>query len=85
MVKNSTNPLSITTFLNNSEAISSSGVLFNLETSSPTFYIPKTESYLEARLWDKIFTFSEKYLGLENGTIKATFLVETLPAAFQTA
>ncbi len=49
----------------------------------PTFYIPKTESYLEARLWDKIFTFSEKYLGLENGTIKATFLVETLPAAFQ--
>ena len=49
----------------------------------PAFYIPKTESYLEARLWNSIFSFSEKYMGISPGTIKATFLIETLPAAFQ--
>ena len=49
----------------------------------PTFYIPKTESYPEAGLWNRIFSFSEKYMGLKPGTIKATFLIETLPAAFQ--
>ncbi|MHB8395999.1 MAG: malate synthase A [Thermoplasmataceae archaeon] len=50
---------------------------------SPCFYIPKTEGYLEARLWDRIFSFSESYLGIRAGTIKATFLIETLPAAFE--
>ncbi len=48
----------------------------------PCFYIPKTESYLEARLWNDIFTFAEDYLKMKRGSIRATFLIETLPAAF---
>ena len=51
--------------------------------SRPYFYLPKIEHYKEARLWDEIFTFSEKALDLPLGTIKATVLIETLPAAFQ--
>jgi len=50
---------------------------------TPCFYIPKLESYLEARLWADIFSFTEKFLSIEQGTFKATVLVETLPLAFQ--
>ena len=49
----------------------------------PYFYLPKTEHHLEARLWNDVFTFAEEALGLEPGTIRATVLIETLPAAFQ--
>ncbi|MDP9346968.1 MAG: malate synthase A [Actinomycetota bacterium] len=51
--------------------------------SGPYFYLPKLESHLEARLWDDVFTFAEQELGIEHGTIKATVLIETLPAAFE--
>lgn len=49
----------------------------------PFFYLPKMESYQEARLWNDVFNFAQAALGVENGTIKATVLIETLPAAFQ--
>lgn len=49
----------------------------------PYFYIPKLERALEARLWDDIFTFSEQHRGLPKGTIRATVLIETLPAALE--
>jgi malate synthase len=51
--------------------------------SGPYFYLPKLESYLEARLWNDVFVAAETALGLAIGTIKATVLIETLPAAFQ--
>jgi malate synthase len=49
----------------------------------PYFYIAKIENHLEARLWDDIFTFSENALGIEHGAIRATVLIETIPAAFE--
>ena len=49
----------------------------------PYFYIPKIESSEEALLWNEIFTYTESALGLEHGTIRATVLIETLPAAFE--
>ncbi|GHD12380.1 malate synthase A [Zhihengliuella salsuginis] len=49
----------------------------------PFYYLPKLESYLEARLWNDVFTFAEAELGLEHGTVRATVLIETIPAAFQ--
>ncbi|MFA5607787.1 MAG: malate synthase A [Leucobacter sp.] len=49
----------------------------------PYFYIAKLESSEEARLWDDIFTYTEAELGLPHGTIRATVLIETLPAAFE--
>lgn len=49
----------------------------------PYYYLPKMESYLEARLWNDVFTFAEESLGIEHGTIRATVLIETIPAAFQ--
>ena len=51
--------------------------------SGPYFYLPKMESHLEARLWNDIFVASQRHLGLANGTIKATALIETLVAAFE--
>ncbi|MBV9714708.1 MAG: malate synthase A [Solirubrobacterales bacterium] len=51
--------------------------------SGPYFYLPKMESHLEARLWNDVFTFSQEALGIPHGTIKATVLIETLPAAFE--
>jgi malate synthase len=51
--------------------------------TGPYFYLPKMESHLEARLWNDVFTFSQEALGIERGTIKATVLIETLPAAFE--
>jgi len=49
----------------------------------PYFYLPKLEHFHEAQLWADIFAFSERELGIEHGTIRATVLIETLPAAFQ--
>ena len=49
----------------------------------PYFYIAKLESSEEAKLWDDVFTFTEQRLGLPHGTIRATVLIETLPAAFE--
>ena len=51
--------------------------------SGPYLYLPKLESHLEARLWNEVFCFSQEALGVERGTIKATVLIETLPAAFE--
>jgi len=51
--------------------------------SGPYFYLAKTENHLEARLWDDVFTFSENALGIPHGTIRATVLIETIPAAFE--
>jgi malate synthase len=51
--------------------------------SGPYFYLPKLESHLEARLWNEVFTRAQEALGLPVGTIKATVLIETLPAAFE--
>ncbi len=51
--------------------------------SGPYFYLPKLESRLEARLWNEVFVYAESELGLPQGAIKATVLIETLPAAFE--
>jgi malate synthase len=49
----------------------------------PFFYLPKLESHLEARLWNDVFTFAESYVGLAPGSVRATVLIETIPAAFE--
>ena len=49
----------------------------------PYYYLPKMESHLEARLWNDIFTFAEEYVGIPRGSIRATVLIETIPAAFE--
>ena len=49
----------------------------------PFYYLPKLETYQEARLWNDVFNFSQAVVGVPNGTIKTTVLIETLPAAFQ--
>lgn len=51
--------------------------------SGPYFYLPKLESHHEARLWNDVFLFAQERLGIAKGTIKATVLIETLPAAFE--
>ena len=51
--------------------------------TGPYFYLPKMETYLEARLWNEVFVYAQEKLGIPNGTCKATILIETLPAAFQ--
>src|SRR5665213_1300062 len=51
--------------------------------AAPYFYLPKMESHLEARLWNEVFTDAQAMLGVPHGTIKATVLIETLPAAFE--
>lgn len=48
----------------------------------PYFYLPKIEAHEEARLWNDVFVEAQNHLGLDVGTIKATVLIETLPAAF---
>jgi malate synthase len=63
-------------FFHNARALVESG-------TGPYFYVPKLESHLEARVWNDVFTFAERSLGLPIGTIKATVLIETLPAAFE--
>ncbi len=49
----------------------------------PYFYLPKMEHHLEARLWNDAFTIAQHALGMAHGTIRATCLIETFPAAFQ--
>jgi len=49
----------------------------------PYFYLAKMESHLEARLWNDVFTHAERELGIEHGTVRATVLIETIPAAFE--
>ncbi len=49
----------------------------------PYFYLPKMESHLEARLWNDIFVFSQNELGVPQGTVRATVLIETVLAAFE--
>ena len=51
--------------------------------SGPYFYLPKMESHLEARLWNDAFVLAQDRLGIDRGTIKATVLIETIPAAFE--
>ncbi|MGY1590546.1 malate synthase A [Geodermatophilus sp. SYSU D00708] len=49
----------------------------------PYFYLPKMESHLEARLWNDAFNRAQDFLGIPRGTIRATVLIETYPAAFE--
>ncbi len=63
-------------FFHNAQTLISNG-------RGPYFYLPKMESHLEARLWHDVFAWSEEVLGIPRGTIRATCLIETLPAAFQ--
>src|SRR3569833_4371294 len=51
--------------------------------SGPYFYLPKLESHLEARLWNDVFNRAQDELGIPRGTIRATVLIETIPAAFE--
>ena len=51
--------------------------------AGPYFYLPKLESHLEARLWNEVFVMTQNELGLPQGTIKATVLIETILAAFE--
>ncbi len=63
-------------FFHNAERLVAQG-------SGPYFYLPKLESHLEARLWNEVFNEAEARMHLPRGTIKATVLIETLPAAFE--
>jgi malate synthase len=49
----------------------------------PYFYLAKMESHLEARLWNDAFRIAQEALGIPQGTIRATVLIETIPAAFE--
>ncbi|MFI1829250.1 malate synthase A [Streptomyces sp. NPDC020412] len=49
----------------------------------PYFYLPKTESHLEARLWNEVFVFAQEYVGIPQGTVRATVLIETITAAYE--
>jgi malate synthase len=51
--------------------------------SGPYFYLPKLESHREARLWNDVFDLAQEALGVPRGTIRATVLIETIPAAFE--
>jgi malate synthase len=63
-------------FFHNAKALLDKG-------SGPYFYLPKMESHLEARLWNDVFTHAQRALGIPHGTIRATVLIETIPAAFE--
>ncbi|MEP3276960.1 MAG: malate synthase A [Stappiaceae bacterium] len=63
-------------FFHNASALAAKG-------TGPYYYLPKMESHLEARLWNDVFNFAQEERGVERGTIKATILIETLPAAFE--
>ena len=51
--------------------------------SGPYFYLPKLESHLEARLWNDVFVMAQRELGIAQGSVKATVLIETILAAFE--
>jgi malate synthase len=63
-------------FFHNAQALLAKG-------TAPYFYLPKLEHYLEADLWNEIFIFAQTALGIPQGTIRATALIETIQAAFQ--
>ena len=63
-------------FFHNAAALKDAG-------TGPYFYLPKLESHLEARLWNDVFIHAQQALNIPRGTIKATVLIETLPAAFE--
>ncbi|MAG98460.1 MAG: malate synthase A [Alphaproteobacteria bacterium] len=63
-------------FFHNAQALMQRG-------SGPYFYLPKLESHLEARLWNDVFVAAQEALGVPQGTIKATVLIETILAAFE--
>ncbi|MEO6418115.1 MAG: malate synthase A, partial [Polyangiaceae bacterium] len=63
-------------FFHNAEALRQKG-------KGTYFYLPKLESHLEARIWNDVFVHAQETIGLPRGTIKATVLIETLPAAFE--
>jgi malate synthase len=64
------------TFFHNAKRLMEKG-------SGPYFYLPKLENHLEARLWNDVFVRAQELLGIPNGTIKATVLIETILAAFE--
>lgn len=63
-------------FLNNQEQLRKNG-------SGPYFYVPKLEHFEEARWWNEVFVKAQNHAGVPIGTIKATMLIETLPAVFE--
>jgi len=63
-------------FFHNAERLIENG-------AGPYFYLPKLESHLEARLWNDVFVLAQRALGIPQGTVRATVLIETLPAAFE--
>lgn len=63
-------------FFHNAQALIDAG-------RGPYFYIAKLESAEEAKLWNDVFAFAEDYLSIPYGTVRATVLIETLPAAFE--
>ena len=63
-------------FFHNAESLIAAG-------AGPYFYLPKMESHLEARLWNDVFSYAEDRLEIPYGTVRATCLIETTPAAFE--
>ncbi len=63
-------------FFHNAQQLIDSG-------AGPYFYLPKLESHLEARLWNDVFVLAQQLMGIPRGTIRATVLIETLPAALE--
>jgi malate synthase len=63
-------------FLHNAQELIDSG-------SGPYLYLPKMESHKEAALWNEVFTYAQDQLNIPQGTIRATVLIETIPAAFE--
>jgi len=63
-------------FFHNANSLLSKG-------TGPYFYLPKMQSHLEARLWNDVFVFAQDYLGVPQGSIRATVLIETILAAFE--
>jgi malate synthase len=63
-------------FFHNAKQLLSAG-------SGPYFYLPKMESHLEARLWNDIFVFAQNHVGIPQGSIRATVLIETILATFE--
>ncbi|WP_338410533.1 malate synthase A [uncultured Flavobacterium sp.] len=63
-------------FFNNATTLKAQGL-------APYFYLPKLEHYEEARWWNDVFVFAQKYVNIPKGSIKATVLIETITASFQ--
>jgi len=63
-------------FFHNAKALIAQG-------TAPYFYLPKLQSHLEARLWNDVFVFAQDYLGVPQGSIRATVLIETIWGAFE--